>query len=118
MSKHRQRHKLPLDHVHTCPTCQHQYLNDYCNNCGEKIFHEHDLSLPHLLEDAVDKFTHLDLKIPRSIALLFRPGYLTQTFLTGVRKPYSNPVQLFIIVNVIFFFCWHTLPTDLAYFTN
>ena len=105
MSKHRQRHKLPNDHVHTCPTCQNQYLSDYCNACGEKIFHEHDLSLPHLLEDAVDKFTHLDLKIPRSIALLFRPGYLTQKFLTGVRKPYSNPVQLFIIVNVIFFFC-------------
>jgi Protein of unknown function (DUF3667) len=86
-----------------CPTCQHQYQGDYCNNCGEKIFHPHDLSLPHLLEDAVDKFTHFDLKIPKSIALLFNPGYLTDKFLHGIRKPFANPVQLFLIANVLFF---------------
>jgi Protein of unknown function (DUF3667) len=103
MSKHRKRAHHPEGHLHTCPTCQHQYQGDFCNNCGEKIFHPHDLSLPHLLEDAVDKFTHFDLKIPKSLALLFNPGYLTEKFLMGIRKPFANPVQLFLIANVIFF---------------
>jgi hypothetical protein len=56
-----------------------------------------------LLEDAVDKFTHFDLKIPKSIGLLFNPGYLTEKFLMGIRKPFANPIQLFLIANVIFF---------------
>jgi Protein of unknown function (DUF3667) len=107
MSKHRKRaHHHPEGHLHTCPTCQHQYTGHFCNNCGEKIFHPHDLSLGHLLEDAVDKFTHFDLKIPKSILLLFNPGYLTEKFLMGIRKPFANPVQLFLIANVIFFLCY------------
>jgi Protein of unknown function (DUF3667) len=55
------------------------------------------------LEDAVDKFTHFDLKIPKSLLLLFNPGYLTDKFLKGVRKPFANPIQLFLIANVVFF---------------
>jgi Protein of unknown function (DUF3667) len=103
MSKHRKRAHHPEGHLHTCPTCQHEYEGHFCNNCGEKFFHPHDLSLPHLLEDAVDKFTHFDLKIPKSILLLFNPGFLTEKFLMGIRKPFANPVQLFLIANVIFF---------------
>ena len=103
MSKRKKRAHHIEGHLHTCPTCQHQYQGDYCNNCGEKVFHPHDLSLPHLLEDAVDKFTHFDLKIPKSVLLLFNPGYLTEKFLKGIRKPFANPIQLFLIANVLFF---------------
>jgi Protein of unknown function (DUF3667) len=110
MSKHRKRAHHPEGHLHTCPTCQHQYKGNYCNNCGEKIFHPHDLSLAHLLEDAVDKFTHFDLKIPKSILLLFNPGYLTEKFLKGIRKPFANPIQLFLIANVIFFLFYKMVP--------
>jgi hypothetical protein len=110
MSKHRKRAHHPEGHLHTCPTCQHQYQGHFCNNCGEKIFHPHDLSLGHLLEDAVDKFTHFDLKIPKSILLLFNPGYLTEQFLMGIRKPFANPVQLFLIANVIFFLFYKITP--------
>jgi hypothetical protein len=89
---------------HTCPTCHHHHKGNFCNNCGEKVFHKHDLSLPHLAEETVDSFTHFDLKIPKSLLLLFNPGYLTQKFLKGIRVPYAKPVQLFIIANVLFFF--------------
>ncbi len=109
MSKRRKRDHHIEGHLHTCPTCQHQYHGDYCNNCGEKVFHPHDLSLPHLLEDAVDKFTHFDLKIPKSVLLLFNPGYLTEKFLTGIRKPFANPIQLFLIANVLFFLMYKIL---------
>lgn len=103
MSKRKKRAHHIEGQLHTCPTCEHQYHGDYCNNCGEKVFHLHDLSLPHLLEDAVDKFTHFDLKIPKSVLLLFNPGYLTEKFLKGIRKPFANPIQLFLIANVLFF---------------
>ncbi len=103
MSKHRKRPHRIDGQTQTCPTCNHKYEGHYCNNCGEKESHPHDLSLGHLLEDAVDKFTHFDLKIPKSILLLFNPGYLTEKFLAGIRKPFANPIQLFLIANVIFF---------------
>jgi hypothetical protein len=103
MLKRRKRAHRIEGQIHTCPTCTQKYEGHYCNNCGEKESHPHDLSLVHLLEDAVDKFTHFDLKIPKSILLLFNPGYLTEKFLKGIRKPFANPVQLFLIANVIFF---------------
>jgi Protein of unknown function (DUF3667) len=95
---------------HTCPTCGNGYDGSYCNNCGEKVFHEHDLSLPHLVEQTVDSFTHFDLKIPKSLLNVFNPGFLTYEFLHGIRVPFAKPVQLFIICNVIFFFC-HKIVT-------
>jgi Protein of unknown function (DUF3667) len=99
----RQRKKHAKDN-HECPTCGNLFNGTYCSDCGEKVFHRKDLSLSHITEQTIDLFTHLDLKIPKSIAFLFRPGYLTEQFLKGIRVPYAKPVQLFIIVNLIFFF--------------
>ncbi len=110
MSKNRKKRNYVEGQLHTCPTCGNAYYKDYCNNCGEKIFHRHDLSLAHILEEAVDKFTHLELKIPKSIALLFNPGYLTDKFVHGIRKPFAHPIQLFILSNVIFFLCYKIMP--------
>jgi len=110
MSRYRKKYNLPENYLHTCPTCRHKYTGDYCSNCGEKIFHKHDLSLAHILEEAIDKFTHLELKVPKSIVLLFNPGYLTDKFIHGVRKPFAHPIQLFIIANIIFFLCYKIVP--------
>ena len=100
--KHLTQHRAE----NTCPTCGNGYNGSYCNNCGEKVFHPHDLSVPHLLEQTVDSFTHFDLKIPKSLLQVFNPGFLTYEFLHGIRVPFAKPVQLFIICNLIFFFCF------------
>jgi Protein of unknown function (DUF3667) len=89
---------------HDCPTCGHRYKGRVCSLCGEKAFKPTDLSLGHIVKEAVDVFTHLDLKIPRSIGKLFVPGYLTQRYLQGIRVPYAKPLQLFFICNLVFFF--------------
>jgi Protein of unknown function (DUF3667) len=99
--KGHRKHKLE---GHDCPTCGHHYKGRVCSLCGEKAFKPADLSLGHIVKEAVDVFTHLDLKIPRSIGKLFVPGYLTQRYLQGIRVPYAKPLQLFFICNLIFFF--------------
>jgi hypothetical protein len=97
------QHKRKAKEAHTCPTCHTHFKGSFCPTCGEKVFHIHDLSLAHLTEHTIDIFTHFDLKIPKSMLLLFKPGYLTEQFLKGIRVPYAKPVQLFIIVNIVFF---------------
>ena len=48
--------------------------------------------------------THADGKFLKSFKYLFtKPGYLTREYLDGRRKPYTAPLSLFFIANVIYF---------------
>ena len=46
--------------------------------------------------------TSISNRFARSKFLLFKPGFLTREYLDGRRKPYVGPIQLFIIVNIVF----------------
>jgi hypothetical protein len=102
-----------------CPNCHHQATGKFCNNCGEKKFHPHDLSLFHFLEVGFESFFHADSRLLSSLKLLVsRPGELTVAFVTGVRKKYIGPIQLFLLVNLIYFLIqsvtgWNTFSTPL-----
>ena len=64
----------------------------------------HDYALAHVLEHGVDAFTHLDLKVPKSIwMLLRRPGRLEAMYLEGRRVQWARPFQLFVLVNVFYY---------------
>lgn len=89
----------------SCVNCGTPTSDRYCPACGEKRLHPHQYALAHLAEETVDEFTHFDTKIFRSLWLLLkRPGFLTTEFLRGRRVPYMRPLQLFIVVNVLYFF--------------
>ena len=87
-----------------CITCRTTVSTPHCPECGEEAIDGRDLGLKHLLIEAFHSVTNVDSRLIRSFrALLFRPGALTKAYVEGPRKPYISPVQLFLIVNVIFF---------------
>jgi hypothetical protein len=102
-----------------CPTCHAAVTGRYCSACGEKSFDHHSLSLSHFLEHAVEAVIHFDGAILGTLkTLVLRPGELTAAYTRGNRKPYLAPMQLFILMNLFYFFAtalngWNTLSTNL-----
>jgi thiamine biosynthesis protein ThiS len=116
---------ISQDEDWNCPTCTAANLSDFCASCGEKRPSPHDLSMGHLLSHASETLFHWDSKIFRTLRVLFtRPGVLSAAYVSGRRKPYVHPFQVFFIANVLYFFLfpvlgWSGLKTPLAiYQTN
>lgn len=107
-----------------CATCGAELSGDYCAACGEKRFDHHSLSLGHFFEHALEAFIHFDGAIFRTLrTLVARPGRLTADYARGSRKPYLAPVQLFLLMNVLFFATsaatgWTTLNSTLVVHTD
>lgn len=66
--------------------------------------HRHDLTLRGFCGQIALACTNIDGPILRSLrCLVTRPGFLTVAYLNGQRKPYTLPLQLFLLANVLFF---------------
>jgi hypothetical protein len=88
----------------TCPTCGIAVRTPFCAQCGEQPVPARDLTLRGIVDRFLKAFTSLDGRVLRSFGMLLRhPGSLTVAFLTGVRKQYASPVQLFLLANVFLF---------------
>lgn len=93
-----------------CASCGTPLQGTYCYRCGEKRLDHHDYALGHFLEHAVDTVTHFDLKVVRGMgSLLSHPGRMTRDVLAGRRVPWPKPLQLFLVVNLVFVFVAHRL---------
>jgi hypothetical protein len=89
----------------TCLSCGKPQELKFCQHCGEKRINEHDYSILHYGETLLETFTHFDFRSLRALKIIFRrPGGLTRAYLTGQRKALIGPIQLFVIVNVVFAF--------------
>ena len=88
----------------TCPACERGVATPYCPLCGEEPPKPRDLSLRGLAEKVLHAFTSIDAKAARTAWQLLRhPGQLTQAWVSGIRRPYVAPFQIFLLANVIFF---------------
>jgi len=88
-----------------CKNCNTKFGGNFCNNCGEKVIKDGDFALLKIVSQALDSITHLDSKLFKTLKLLlFYPGKLSKLYTEGIRIPYMKPFQIFIILNVIFFF--------------
>ena len=88
----------------TCPTCSKALTTPYCPACGESPLRPHELSFRGLLNQAALACTNIDGPFLRSLrCLVTRPGSLTTAYLQGQRRPYTLPLQLFLVTNVLFF---------------
>jgi hypothetical protein len=75
----------------------------FCADCGEKHITSHDYSMVHFAEHLLESLTHFDVRSFRAVGLLaVKPGELTRAFLDGRRRRLVGPIQLFIIINVVF----------------
>lgn len=90
--------------IKTCKNCENSFQGKICNNCGEKVFDEKNLTAKHFLHEAIDFFYHWESKVLKTIKLNFlRPGFVTKKNLEGIRVPFAKPVQLYLVVAFAFF---------------
>jgi hypothetical protein len=111
---------LPEDRPVCCLSCGVPQPGRFCAACGEKRISSTDFSIEYFFEDAFEHLTHFDLKSLRAVTLLVKePGRLTRDYLDGRRRGRPGPIQLFVIVNVVFalligFTTWRPLDTPLS----
>ena len=93
-----------LNNKEYCRSCGAPLYGKFCSECGEKKFDKKDLSFKKIFSQFIDVLTHFDSKILKSVKLLItKPGYLAKEYCSGSRVKYAKPLQLFFIINVVFF---------------
>ena len=86
-----------------CPTCTASIRGRFCSQCGEKAPSSRPWSVWAFVRKSFTSILEADNRFFRSLVLLmWRPGLLTNAYLSGKRKPLMKPVQLFAIVNILF----------------
>jgi Protein of unknown function (DUF3667) len=86
-----------------CKNCGNNFLGKFCNNCGEKVYSDHDKSILHFFEEGFHFITHFEGTLFTTIKTMFsRPGQLSVDYCNGIRKKYFKPLSLFLIL-IIFY---------------
>jgi hypothetical protein len=94
------RHRL----LTQCENCGAQLTGHYCGQCGQAAV-DYRRSFRHVIADVLDSFLNWDSKFFATIALLiFKPWRLTNEFLAGKRVRYVNPLRLYLLASILFFF--------------
>ena len=86
-----------------CPNCHAPLYGQFCYQCGQnqKGFDRYLLTL---LSEALEDIVKPNSRAARTLlALLFRPGFLTQEYFAGRRARYVQPVRLYFVTSIIFF---------------
>lgn len=89
--------------THTCNHCGNQFTGNYCNVCGEKVYHDHHKTIGHLLEEVIHFITHFDGAFFKTIKSVFiHPGLVSSEYVKGIRKKYFKPVSLYLLCVVVY----------------
>ncbi|MBV9960753.1 MAG: DUF3667 domain-containing protein [Parafilimonas sp.] len=89
--------------AHTCKNCGNIFNGNYCNECGEKVYTEHDKTVLHFFEDAVHFLTHFDSGFLNNIKTIFtKPGKFSFDYCEGKRKKYLKPLSFFMVLVVLY----------------
>lgn len=87
-----------------CASCGAPLAGPFCHRCGERRLGPDDLTVRHFVAEGWEAFTDLDNKLARTLRrLVARPGFLTNEYLAGRRTPYVRPLQLFLLMNLLYF---------------
>src|SRR4030095_2763930 len=87
-----------------CPNCGADRNGSFCSTCGQND-RTYLTSLYHLGKEALAEAFDLDSRIVRTlVALVTKPGFLTQEFVRNRRASYVSPVRLYLSVSVVFVF--------------
>jgi hypothetical protein len=92
---------LPTNH--TCKTCGNSFTGKYCNQCGEKVYTEHDKSIVHVADEVLHFITHFEGSFITTIKTIFtKPGKLASDYCNGTRKKYFKPISFFLLCIVLY----------------
>jgi hypothetical protein len=99
--RRKKKERPPLIH---CENCGTTLTGHFCGQCGQPAV-DYRRSFRHVIVDVLDSFLNWDSKFLATIGyLLTRPWRLTNEFLAGHRVRYLNPLRLYLLVSVLFFF--------------
>jgi hypothetical protein len=91
----------PLKH---CENCGAELQGHWCAQCGQPGI-EYRRSFRYVVADLLNEFLNWDSKFFTTIALLIlKPWRLTNEFLAGKRVRYVNPLRLYLLASILFFF--------------
>lgn len=89
---------------HTCKNCGHVFSGVYCNLCGEKVIEPKDRSFKNFLGGFLTALTLADNKFLKTLWLTIKnPGFLSKEYANGRRVPYIRPLQMFFVLNLVYF---------------
>jgi len=96
-----------------CENCGAQLTGHYCGQCGQAAV-DYRRSFRHVIADVLESFLNWDSKFFTTIALLIlKPWRLTNEFLAGKRVRYVNPLRLYLLASILFFFAVNYGAKDL-----
>ncbi|HPM32811.1 MAG TPA: DUF3667 domain-containing protein [Chryseolinea sp.] len=89
---------------HICKSCGNTFVGLYCNQCGEKVIEAKDRKFKTFLANVLIATTFVDNKFIKSLWLTLKnPGFLSREYVDGRRVQYMRPLQMFFILNLIYF---------------
>ena len=97
----------------TCLNCNKPLSEEYkyCPNCGQKN-RDNNVSVGTLLGDVFSNYFSLDSKFAKSfVPFFFKPGVLTNRFVEGKRVRFIQPVRLYVVTSLMFFFIMTSVLT-------
>src|SRR5215831_4340205 len=98
------RNKDPKKPQTHCENCGAELQGHWCAHCGQPAI-DYRRSFRHVIADLLDEFLNWDSKFFATIALLiFKPWRLTNEFLAGKRVRHVNPLRLYLLASILFFF--------------
>jgi hypothetical protein len=87
-----------------CKSCGNTFEGMYCNICGEKVLLPADRSFKAFMNDIKLAVIPKNNPFLKSLKLvILKPGFLSKEYADGRRVNYIRPLQLFFILNVIYF---------------
>jgi hypothetical protein len=87
-----------------CENCGAGLQGHWCAQCGQPAI-EYRRSFRYVVADLLNEFLNWDSKFFTTLALLiFKPWRLTNEFLAGKRVRYVNPLRLYLLASILFFF--------------
>src|SRR6266550_4592920 len=87
-----------------CENCGAELQGHWCGQCGQGAV-DYRRSFRHVVADVLESFLNWDSKFFTTIALLIlKPWRLTNEFLAGKRVRYVNPLRLYLLASILFFF--------------
>ncbi|GAA3574265.1 DUF3667 domain-containing protein [Snuella lapsa] len=102
-----------IDKQIVCKNCEEKFDSNYrfCPYCGQKSNDE--LTLGVLFYNTISNYFSFDARFFKSfIPLMFKPGYLANSFIEGKRLLYIHPAQVYLFISVVFFFFFSFISRD------
>jgi hypothetical protein len=87
-----------------CPNCHFELRGQFCAACGQNQ-KGNDRFFLTLIADAVEDIFTFDSRASKTLVrLIFKPGNLTKEYFRGRRARYVQPLRLYFITSLAFFF--------------